>query len=100
VIEKYKANVSELEKRVTAEERSNKEKDEALKRLESRLNEATYEKERSEARVQEQAEKAALAGEERKELEKRIKTLEKELKESTLLAQATKDSLNNEKVKF
>jgi chromosome segregation ATPase len=100
VVERYKANVADLEKRVVQDEKALKEKEEAVKRLEGKLSELTYEKERSEARVQELTEKVGVAADEKKDLEKRIKALEKEGKETSLQLQATKESLTNEKVKF
>lgn len=68
VIERYKQSLAELEKKIASEEKAGKEKDENLRKLEAKINEVTYEKERSEARVQELGEKLSLSAEERKEL--------------------------------
>lgn len=51
-----------------------------MKKLEAKINETVYEKERSETRVQELGEKLSLSAEEKKEYEKKIKILEKEQK--------------------
>ena len=42
VIERYKTNVLELEKKVLGEERIVKDKDEVIKKLENRVNEMNY----------------------------------------------------------
>ena len=51
VLERYKLNIAELEKRVLAEEKSLRDKDDTIKKNEAKINEINYEKEKSELKA-------------------------------------------------